>query len=154
SGPAIVAGKSADSLLYHHVTATSGARRMPPATEGEGLKNREIALIRTWLEQGAVGPADEKPEVDPKDHWAFKPPARPVVPFEKGGERRGNPIDAFLAAERLKHGLRPQREADRRLILRRVYLDLIGVPPTREEQADFLGDPSPHAYEKVVEKLL
>jgi hypothetical protein len=154
SGPVIVPGKSADSLLFHHVTATNGARRMPPASEGEGLKAAEIALIRTWLDQGAASPPDEKPESDPKEHWAFKPPVRPSVPTLHGNVLLGNPIDAFLATERARHGLKTQRQADRRLLLRRVYLDLIGLPPTREEQGAFLADHSPDAFEKVVDRLL
>ncbi len=154
SGPAIVAGKSADSLMLHHISATAGARRMPPTSEGDGLKKSEIALIRLWLDQGAAGPTDEKPEADPKDHWAFRPPVRPSLPVVKGSDSSGNPIDAFLTARRLKHGLQAQPEADRRRMLRRVYLDLIGLPPTRQEQAAFLADRSPDAYEKVVDRLL
>jgi hypothetical protein len=153
-GPIIVPGKSAESLLFHHVTATNGARRMPPASEGEPLTKEQIDSIKSWLNEGAAGPADEKPEADPKEHWSFKPPVRPAVPTVRSRSRQRNPIDAFIAAEHDKHGLIPQGEADKRLLLRRVYLDLIGLPPTREEQASFLADPSPDSYEKVVDRLL
>jgi hypothetical protein len=154
TGPAIVHGKSADSLLVHHITAANGARRMPPASEGEGLGQGEIVIIRAWLDQGASAPADEKPEADPKNHWAFRPPVRPTVPRTNGADGPRNPIDAFLAAQQVKRGLQTQKEADRRLLLRRVYLDLIGLPPTSGQQAAFLADGSPDAYEKVVEQLL
>ncbi len=88
---------------------------MPPSSEGEGLKKDEIALLRAWLDQGALGPPDEKPEIDPRDHWAFKLPARPPVPMMTGVSWIRNPIDAFIAAEQAKRGLKPQRELDRRL---------------------------------------
>jgi hypothetical protein len=155
TGPAIVPGNSGKSLLVHHITATEGARRMPPSSEGDGLKEREIAFIKSWIDQGANGPADEKPEVDPKDHWAFKTPLRPAIPEIRNPKSEiRNPIDAFIAAGLAKRKLIPQNQADRRVLLRRVYLDLIGLPPTREEQAAFLADDSADAYGKVVDRLL
>jgi hypothetical protein len=153
NGPVIVPGKSSDSLLLAHITASNGARRMPPSSEGEGLTRSQVALIRAWLDQGAAAPAGEKPEPDPRDHWAFRPPVRPPLPRAHGGWA-GNPIDAFVAAGHARHGLAPQGPADRQLLLRRVYLDLVGLPPTRQEQADFLADQRPDAYEKVVDRLL
>jgi hypothetical protein len=153
-GPVIVPGSSATSVLVDHISGAKGARRMPPSSEGEPLKEAEIALIKKWIEQGAAGPADEKPEADPKSHWAFKTPVRPPLPRAKDAAWNRNPIDAFIAAEQEKHGLKPQRPADKQLLLRRVYLDLIGLPPTREEIAAFLADSSPDAYEKVVDRLL
>ncbi len=154
SGPVVVPGKSAESLLIAHVTASGGKRRMPPPDQGEMVTEKQVALLRAWIDQGATGPPDEKPEADPKDHWAFRPPVRRPVPRVKETARVRNPIDAFLAAEREKHGLTPQPPADRSTLLRRVYLDLIGLPPTREELIAFRADPSPDAYEKVVERLL
>jgi hypothetical protein len=153
NGPAIVPGNSAESLLLAHVTGANG-KRMPPASEGEGLKKHEIALIRAWIEQGATGPVDEIPETDPKEHWAFKPPVRPAVPRVRNAAWVSNPIDAFIGAEHERRGLVPQAPAEKRILLRRVYLDLIGLPPTREEAAAFLADDSPQAYEKVVDRLL
>ncbi len=154
SGPSVVPGKAADSLLIAHVTASGGKRRMPPMDLGEALSDKQVTLLRAWIDQGANGPTDEKPETDPKDHWAFRAPIRRAVPKMKESGRVRNPIDAFLAAEREKHGLTPQPPADRATLLRRVTLDLIGLPPTREELAAFLADASPDAYEKVVERLL
>ena len=151
SGAILEAGNSSKSLIVDHVTVTRGAPRMPPASEGELLKPAEIALIRKWIDEGAAGPPDEKPEADVKSHWAFKAPVKAAPP------KPGNPIDAFLAAEREKHGLKAQALADKRVLLRRVYLDLIGLPPTREEQdafeKEYAAKPQA-AYEAVVERLL
>ena len=153
AGPAIVPGQSGASLLVERITATR-AGRMPPRSEGEPLKARDIALIRRWIDQGAVAPADEKPESDPRDHWAFKRPVRSPLPRVKDAAWAKNPIDAFIAAAREQRGLIPQRAADRSVLLRRVYLDLVGLPPTRSEQTAFLADSSPDAYVKVVDRLL
>ncbi len=149
-GTAIVAGRPDDSPLLKHVLGMKGFKRMPPAEEGEALKPAQVATIRCWIEQGAVGPKDERAEADPREHWAFRPPVRPAVPKNK----KGNPIDAFLADAQEKHGLVPQGSVERSLLLRRVYLDLIGLPPTREEMQAFLADKAPDAYEKVVDRLL
>jgi hypothetical protein len=153
-GPAIIPGDSGASLVVRHVTGSNGARRMPPPGLGETLSDREVVLLRLWIDQGAAAPADEKPELDPKEHWAFRPPTRSPLPPVKDAAHAGNPIDAFLAAEWEKRGLTPQPPADRRLLLRRVYLDLVGLPPTRAELAAFAADPAPDAYEKVVDRLL
>ncbi len=162
AGPAIIPGKSDESLLFEKITDSNDTKRMPPESEGEGLKPNQIALIKAWIDQGATGPADEKPEADPKDHWAFRPPLRPpvpgrgdppVAPTQRHAWAR-NPIDAFIAVEHAKHGLTPQPPADKAILLRRVYLDLIGLPPTRDELQAFLADISIDAYEKVVDRLL
>jgi hypothetical protein len=153
-GPALVPGKPGESPILDYLTASNGARRMPPPSDGEALHDHEVALIRSWIEQGAVAPADEKPEADPKEHWAFRTSVRPGVPKVKNTARVINPIDAFLAAGHEKHGLTPQVAADRRTLLRRVTIDLTGLPPTREELAAFVPDGSADAYEKVVDRLL
>jgi hypothetical protein len=142
------------SLLLKHVLGEKGFKRMPPEHEGEALKLGQIAVLRRWIEQGAAGPKDEKPEADPRDHWAFRAPVRPVIPKVKNAAWVRNPVDAFIAAEHERHGLTPQSPAERGVLLRRVYLDLIGLPPTREEMQSFLADQSPDAYEKVVDRLL
>jgi hypothetical protein len=153
-GPAVIPGHSDRSPLIRHLTATSGAKRMPPASDGEPLSKKQIALIRAWIDQGAGGPANEKPESDPRDHWAFRPPVRPRLPVLAKTEGVSNPVDAFLAAEWEKHGLTPQPVADRRLLLRRVCLDLVGLPPTSAQIRAFLDDSAPDAYEKLVDRLL
>ena len=155
SGPVIVPGISAKSLLIRQITNSVDAKRMPPPSEGDRLKPAEVALIKAWIDQGASGPIDEKPETSPSEHWAFKAPVRPPIPVVKNALWTiRNPIDAFIASEWEKQGLKPQAPADRRILLRRVYLDLIGLPPTREEQEAFLADLSEDAYEKVVDRLL
>lgn len=154
SGPAVSPGKSAESLLIQHVTAAAGARRMPPESEGEGLKQREIALLRTWIDQGAKAPPGDKPEADPKDHWAFRAPVRPALPPVKTSAAVKNPVDAFIEAELERRGLAPQPDAKPQMWLRRIYLDLIGLPPTREEIQAFVTDPAPDKYEKVADRLL
>jgi mono/diheme cytochrome c family protein len=150
-GAAVLPGSAAGSLLVERITAGEG-ERMPP--EGKPLTPQEIALLRAWIDQGAPAPADEKPEEDARHHWAFRKPVRPSVPAAPGGTGCRNVVDAFLAAEQARHGLTPSPPADRAILLRRVHLDLIGLPPTRDELHAFLADPTPDAYEKVVERLL
>jgi Protein of unknown function (DUF1553)/Protein of unknown function (DUF1549)/Planctomycete cytochrome C len=151
SGPAVVPGKSAESLLIERVSDADDETRMPP--ELKPLAPDQIATLKTWIDQGANYPADDKPEPDPRDHWAFRTPVRPPVP-NVAPAWGNNPIDAFLAAEWQKRGLRPQPFADKRLLLRRVYFDLIGLPPTPDQTDAFLNDSSANAYEKVVDRLL
>jgi hypothetical protein len=154
NGPAISPGKSGDSMLVRRLLGQDDLPRMPPAKDGDALKPAQVAMIRKWIDQGAAVPKDERPETDPKDHWAFRPPTRPAVPSVKNTGWVRNPVDAFLVAEHEKRGLTPQAPAEKSLLLRRVYLDLIGLPPTRAELAAFLSDPSDDAYEKVVDQLL
>ncbi len=154
NGPAVVAGNSAQSLLIERVLGARKTPRMPPTSEGDGLPAKDIALLRAWIDQGAMGPADEKPEPDPREHWAFRAPVKPPVPGIKDLGPKANPIDAFLGLEMEKRGLKPQPPADKRLLLRRVYLDLIGLPPTALELAAFEADSSPDAYARVVDRLL
>src|SRR5579885_2988589 len=96
-GPAVLPGQAGASLLIARVTGAGGKRRMPPADQDEALSEKQVALLRAWIDQGANGPADETPEPDPRDHWAFRAPVRPPVPALKDGSRARNPIDAFLA---------------------------------------------------------
>jgi len=96
-----------------------------------------------------------KPQADPREHWAFKPPTRPAIPaVTHHALHITNPIDAFVLVELERRGLAPSPEARKEVLLRRVYIDLIGLPPTRAELRDFLADNSPDAYEKVVNRLL
>src|SRR5207244_3310666 len=97
---------------------------------------------------------DDRAEEDPRTHWAFRVPVRPAVPALADAAWGRNPVDALLAAEQAKHGVTASPPADKALLLRRVYLDLIGLPPTREELHAFLADESPDAYERVVDRLL
>lgn len=150
-GASFVAGKAEQSLLLKHVLGEKGFKRMPPENDGEALKPAQVAILRRWIEQGGAAPKDDKPEADPREHWAFRSPVRPDVPKVVNAR---HPIDAFIAAERDKRGLTPQGPAERGVLLRRVHLDLVGLPPTRAEMQAFLADTSPDAYEKVVDRLL
>ena len=157
SGAAIEPGDAGASLLLERVSASDEGERMPP--EGEPLEAEQIAALRNWIAQEAEAPPDEQPERDPRDHWAFTTPVRPAVPqadqpTPEQSRWQHNPIDAFIAREHRKHGLVPQAPANKRVWLRRVSLDLIGLPPTPEELDAFVADPSSEAYDKVVTRLL
>ncbi len=146
NGPAILAGKPGESLLMQMV-AGDNPPRMPPKGEGESLSPKDVALLKSWIERGAK--ADDEPiPADPKTHWAYQPPKRIVAPGT------GHPIDGFLEAERAKHKLTTSTAADRATLVRRVYVDLIGIPPTPDEIRTFLNDTRPNAFEQVVDQLL
>ena len=155
----VVPGKPDASPLVERIASADQSHRMPP--EGHPLKPEEIARIRDWIAQGVKVPADDTPELDPRDHWSFRTPQRPPVPAVAPPRTIGgrpfaiaNPIDAFVAAKWHEHNLKPVNAADRKLLLRRVYLDLVGLPPSAAEIDAFMKDASPDAYEKVVDKLL
>lgn len=152
SGPAIVEGKVQQSPLFERITSKDDADRMPP--EGNPLTAEQVEVFRKWILEGAKTPANEQAEKDPREHWAFKKPIRSKVPLTQKGKPYNNPIDGFLSQQYLQHGLSPQPVAAKHVLLRRVYLDLIGVPPTRKELHAFLADESTSAYEKVVDRLL
>jgi hypothetical protein len=125
--------------------------RMPP--EGEPLKPTEIDAIRKWIAAGAPAPEHEEADSDPRDHWSFQRPVKADLPTGDG-ITTGNPIDAFITAKHRELGLQPVGSVQKSLLLRRVYLDLIGLPPTREELRKFLADDSPGAWIRVVDRLL
>ncbi|MBX9787315.1 MAG: PSD1 and planctomycete cytochrome C domain-containing protein [Pirellulales bacterium] len=152
-GPAIEPGHSEQSLLIGAVTGSAGFR-MPPEGEGEHLTEDEVTRLRRWIDAGAPAPADEQPERDPRRHWAFQKSVRPDVPQVADPAWQGNPIDAFVAAEHARRGLQPSPEADRLTLLRRVAIDLTGLPPTREELQAFAADEAPDAYERAIDGML
>lgn len=154
-GPAIVAGNSAESVLILAVTgAHADLGRMPP--EGEPLSGEQIALVRSWIDQGAKWPVDASTaKADrAKNHWAFKAPQRPAVPAVTDAAWPRNAIDNFVLARLEQERLPHSPEADRVTLLRRLSLDLIGLPPTIAEAEAFVADQSPDAYERQVERLL
>ncbi|MBX3415662.1 MAG: DUF1553 domain-containing protein [Pirellulales bacterium] len=153
SGPAVAAGKSAESLLVDALRGTAGFR-MPPEDHGEPLAEEQIARIEAWIDAGASVPAQDEPERDPRDHWAFRAIARPDVPPVEDAAWQENAIDAFIAAAHAREGLTAVSEAPRHIWLRRVYCDLVGLPPTSEELAAYLADDSPEAEATVVDRLL
>ncbi|HEU4694415.1 MAG TPA: DUF1553 domain-containing protein [Vicinamibacterales bacterium] len=146
---AIVPGEPAASQMIARITATNPAVRMPRsqngAAAGDPLADREIALLTKWIEQGATW----------QRHWSFIPPKRPDLPKDlKDPKWVRNPIDAFVLQRLDREGLKPSAEADKATLLRRVSLDVIGLPPTPAELDAFLKDNSTNAYEKVVDRLL
>jgi mono/diheme cytochrome c family protein len=154
-GPIIVPGKSSESRVLKLVSGLEPKLVMPPKGKGERLSAAQIGLLRAWIEQGAVWPDSLALAPDPRrNHWAFKPPVRPALPATKNRTWARNPIDAFVLARLEKERLEPAPEADRATLLRRLSLDLIGLPPTLEELNAFLADRAPGAYERQVERLL
>jgi hypothetical protein len=141
---AIVPGKPDQSAALQRMVAHEPDELMPPIKSGLKVTDRQIALVRKWIEQGAPY----------KSHWAYIAPQRPPVPAVGNGGWVRNPIDAFVLARLEREGLSPSAEADRATLLRRVHLDLTGLPPTPEEVDAFLADTSADAYEKAVDRLL
>ncbi len=144
NGRAIVPGDANGSELYRRITAKDAGERMPPAKSGKSLSSAEIEKIGRWISQGARW----------QPHWSFIAPARSVAPPMRRRERIRNPIDAFIQARLQTEGLEPSGEAQRGILIRRVTLDLTGLPPTPDEIDAFERDVSPAAYEKVVDRLL
>ena len=142
--PAIVPGDVVKSELVARLTAEDEDDRMPPAKTGKQLSPEQIALLKKWVSQGAAY----------RGHWAFQPPVRPGLPDVKDGAWPRNEIDRFILARLEKEGLKPSAEAPRATLIRRVYLDLLGLPPTLAEVEAFEKDQSPNAFEKVVDHCL
>ncbi len=137
-------GQAAQSELFQRISAADAKVRMPPASTGRRLSPREIELVRRWIDGGAQWQA----------HWSLLPPQRPALPAVRAKHWPRNPIDYFVLARLEREGLRPSAEAARTTLIRRVSLDLTGLPPTPAEVDAFLADSSPDAYEKVVDRLL
>ena len=152
SGRAIHPEDATDSLLLQRISDHADSTRMPP--EGEPLLPTQIDAIKSWIVGGAKYPPDEQPERDPKDHWAFRSPMRPSVPIPEHSTQPMNPIDAFLAEQHLAKGLVPQSNALPMIWLRRVSLDLIGLPPTMSQLDAFIVDHSIDSRNRIVEELL
>jgi hypothetical protein len=154
SGPAVIPGQPESSLLLQKITATDDTQRMPPAGEGERLSPQQQQLLQAWIAAGAGFPADEQPPADPATWWSYKPLSTPPVPDVNQNPWVRNPIDAFILQQHQQRGLIAASEARPEVLLRRVYLDLIGIPPTRAELQAWLADPDPRRYEKIVDQLL
>jgi mono/diheme cytochrome c family protein len=163
TGPAIVAGNSEQSLIVRRVLGLDGEDRMPK--DKDALPDAEIALIRAWIDQGAAWPdaagtaatsvpaSHEEPQ-----HWAYRRPRRPPLPAVRHADWVRTPIDRFILAKLEREGLTPSREAPLEVLVRRVSLDLIGLPPTPKEVdevvADAARDGTDAAYERLVDRLL
>jgi hypothetical protein len=148
-GAVIVPGKADKSELYRRIILTKDSDDVMPA-RGELLAKADIERIRDWINQGAVWPDSVKPGI----HWAYVKPVRAKPPAVKNAAWVRNAIDAFILARLEKEKLGPSPEADRAALIRRLSLDLIGLPPSPAEVDAFLADDSPAAYEKLVDRLL
>lgn len=141
---AIVPGHPEQSEMIKRLTSDDPDEKMPPAKAHKVVTAGQIEVLKKWIEQGAKY----------EGHWAFTPPVRPALPQVKNAGWARNPIDAFVLARLEREGLSPAAEADKVTLLRRLSLDLIGLPPTIAEVDAFLADSSPEAYEKQVDRLL
>ena len=141
---AVVPGHPEQSGLIHRITSTDPDEVMPPKSSGKKLTPHEVELLNAWVKQGAKYAA----------HWSYIKPVRPAIPDVKDRAWPRNEIDYFLLARLEKEGLRPAVEADRYALIRRLSIDLVGLPPTIEEVDAFVKDADPKAYENLVDRLL
>ena len=159
NGKVIVPGKSGESLLYRTVLGEDEDSKMPPPDENKPLTRDEVALIRSWIDQGANWPdgvdGDAAKRQPGADHWAFQPIERPAPP-ELNDAWVKNEIDAFVLRRLKNEGATPSTEAQRHVLIRRLFLDLTGLPPTPEEMARWTEDRTENAnwYEELVNHLL
>ena len=174
-GPEVVPGNPGASRLYRRV-ARLERPYMPlgkTSALGDSMPESEIAVLKLWIEQGAHWPRDEEAERQQaakmaplkkleerpitekeREWWSFQKPVRPPVPHVKNSVLVRNPVDAFVLAKLESKGLQPAPLASRRTLVRRVYFDLIGLPPRPEDVDRFLNDKSPKAYENLIDRLL
>ncbi|HSH14913.1 MAG TPA: DUF1549 domain-containing protein, partial [Verrucomicrobiae bacterium] len=143
-GPAVVAGKLEESELWRRIISDDPDDLMPPPESKMSLTEEQKKLLQTWVSQGA--------EYTP--HWAFEAPKKQALPKVRQSEWPRNAIDYFVLQRLEAEGLAPSPEADRHALVRRLYLDLIGLPPTPEEAEKFLQDTNPRSYEDLVDRLL
>jgi mono/diheme cytochrome c family protein len=156
SGPAVVPHKPGDSPLYRRIDT----QEMPPGKKK--LSREEVALVGRWIAAGAATAGPEPEKLGPglyitareRAFWSFQPVRRPPVPRAQAADRVRNPIDAFLQARLEEKGLSLAPEADREALIRRASFDLLGLPPTPREVADFVADEAPAAYERLIDRLL
>ena len=141
---ALVPGKPEESEVIYRITSTDPTVRMPPVESNLALSTYDIRLIEKWIDQGA--------KYEP--HWAFVPPQKPELPRVKNKAWPRNEVDYFVLAQQERYGLKPNEEADKEMLLRRVCLDLTGLPPTLELMDRFLADTRDGAYERIVDELL
>lgn len=152
NGQIISADPIDSATLLARVTATDDDQRMPP--QGQPLTSSQVALLRRWILAGAQSPQNELPEEDPQQHWAFQKPQRPTLPAVTNPDWPNNPIDFFVHAHYDRQGLSPTLDATPAELLRRVFLDLTGLPPTPEQLARFTAHPTDDHYRHFVDELL
>ncbi|MFH5832975.1 DUF1553 domain-containing protein [Halalkalibaculum sp. DA384] len=141
---AVVPGKPDHSELYKRISSDDPEFRMPPPESNLTISDREIAILKKWIAQGA----------EYKKHWSFIPPEKPELPDVEDEDWPQNPIDYFVLSRMEENGMSPSPQATKEKLIRRVSFDLTGLPPTVEEVNEFVADSSEDAYEKVVDRLL
>ncbi|APZ95158.1 PSD1 and planctomycete cytochrome C domain-containing protein [Fuerstiella marisgermanici] len=141
---AIQPGDVANSELLNRVHSNDADVVMPPPSVEKKISPKEAALLKQWIAEGA----------EYSEHWAFVPPQRPPLPEGSSDELHANAIDAFVAARRTEQGLSPSKPADQITLIRRAYLDLLGLPPSPQQVDAFVADKRPDAYERLVDGLL
>jgi hypothetical protein len=141
---AIVPGRSSESELIRRILSTDHDLQMPPPDSNRSLTNEQKQRLAQWIDQGA-------PE---EIHWAFQPPRHPKPPESRDADWPKTPIDAFVLAQLQKVGLSPNPPADRATLIKRLSIDLLGMPPSEAEVDQFVADPSEDAYERLVERML
>ncbi|MDA1232190.1 MAG: PSD1 and planctomycete cytochrome C domain-containing protein, partial [Planctomycetota bacterium] len=154
SGAVIKVGDAANSPLFHRVTAEDPDERMPPEGEGERLNPEQLQLLREWIDNGGIASPDEVIPTDPAEHWAYQSPVRAPLPLTDTADWQANPVDAFIAEQHVSAGISPVAAADKHTLVRRLYFDLIGLPPSREQVSRFVNDDSSSAYADLVDELL
>ncbi len=157
SGAVIAPGSNKDSRIVHRILGEGGEQRMPLG--GAPLTQKQIDLIRRWIDEGAAWPetpqsASSQSESAIPQHWAFVAPVKPASPAVRNQAWARTPIDNFILSRIEKNGLAPSPEAEKTTLLRRLSLDLTGLPPSLQEMDEFLADNSPVAWEKQIERLL
>ena len=158
SGPILIPGKSNESKILHAVEGKDPETRMPPVPKALISKEQSV-LIATWVDQGAFIAkqdmvASSVVKKTPSTHWSFQPLVKPIVPSDNSAGWARAPIDIFIYEQMRKEGLSPAKEADSLALLRRVYLDLTGIPPSHLEVDAFLNDKLSGAYERAVDRAL
>jgi mono/diheme cytochrome c family protein len=153
TGSAVTPGHGDKSRLVLAITGAEGVKPMPP--KGPPLDAAQAAVLRAWIDAGAGAPTGEVAAVSAASkHWSFQPIARPALPTVKDKAWVRNPIDRFILARLEKEGGTPSPEADRATLIRRLSLDLLGLPPSPREVDEFVADRRPDAYEELVDRLL
>jgi hypothetical protein len=155
SGAVIRPGDGRNSRLIRLVAGLDAETRMPPG-KGKELSAAEVGVLRAWIDQGAIWPKNKTAVGGSvkSSHWAFQPIRRPALPLVAKSAWVRNGIDAFILSRLEEEKITPSEEADRVTLLRRLTLDLLGLPPAPEEVEAFVNDPRPDAYERLVDRLL
>ena len=152
-GPAIKPGDATESLMIRMITGVEGdEKRMPP--KGEHLSVETVSVLKKWIESGAGFPSDRLSAKTESDHWSFQAIGHPEPPRVRAEDRVRNPVDRFVIARLEKEGVSLSDEAERATLIRRAYLDLIGLPPSIEAVDAFVKDEAPGAFKRVVDSLL